>query len=170
VLGVKIQNKDSRPLFSSRHLAHPMSPMLRLGVLLIMVPCAISCSSAAICKERTLPDTRPATELTAASAKAALLEFIQAMPAEDPARKTLRAVKENEPRQLDEQRVAIGPWECMLTQRRFSFLIARTQPPTIFFLEEGEFVQTTSGVWKAVRTRTIRVGKGVGSLFSFFLL
>jgi hypothetical protein len=120
-------------------------------VLLLWIVCVVSCMNQTIrsgsCPTHKVEDT----QLDAESARLAILRFLEGLPHDSPARNTLDAVKASQLRTLGPGRVAIGPWDCALTERRFTLALDR---PPAFFLLEGKFVQDATGVWNVVVTRT----------------
>ncbi len=98
-------------------------------------------------------EARPETSveaLTVEAARAALVSLIEASPADGPVRQTAASVRSEPARTLPDGRIAIGPWECDLVKRTFTFAIVS---PPLFFSQQGVFKKTSAG-WEAVVTET----------------
>ena len=98
-------------------------------------------------------NAEPENALSVDDARAALIVLVKSLPAGTFAARSLDALKNDQARVLEDGGVALGPWLCYFSLKRFSFSFASAHMLEIY---EGEFVRDSKGTWRAVVDREAR--------------
>ena len=100
-------------------------------------------------KEKVARDKakEPANSLSVDDARAALVSLVGSLAPNSFAATTLDALKKSKPRILEGGSVAIGPWECDMSKKRFTLIFASGD---MFHAYGGRFEKDNKGRWRAI--------------------